>query len=119
MQKYVNGILVDLTPEEIAVREAEELAESLRDKRPIATGKSLVSTIEKSFIGQPFELRVHLQNIFLPIKNTLLSETCTILSLDDFNAVLTLVATNSNLDDTQKTLFTQLANNWASGVKFE
>jgi hypothetical protein len=116
--KYINGVLTPLTPEEIATREAEELAESLRDKRPVANGKHLVSAIEKAFIGQPFLVRMQLQAIFAPIKNTLESQTCINLASNDFNAVLTLVATNSNLDDSQKQLFTALANDWKETVQF-
>ena len=118
MQKYVNGQLVDMTPEEIATREAEELAESLRDRRPLANGKSLVSAIEKAFIGQPFVVRMQLQAIFAPIKNTLESQTCVNLASDDFDAVLGLVAASPDLDDSQKQLFTALANGWKETVQF-
>jgi hypothetical protein len=42
MKKYVNGVLVDLTPEEMAQKEAEEALEASKDRRPLAMGKDLI-----------------------------------------------------------------------------
>ena len=42
MQKYVDGVLVDMTPAEIAERQAEEALEASKDRRPLAMGKDLV-----------------------------------------------------------------------------
>ena len=39
MQKYVDGVLVDMTPAEIAERQAEEALEASKDRRPPCNGK--------------------------------------------------------------------------------
>jgi hypothetical protein len=94
--KMVNGIKMELSEEDYAQRELDRIEWELK-KKPIASGKSLVSFIEKAFLGQPFQVRVQLQTLFFPLKLTLESETCQPLREIDFNDVLSFVSNNENL----------------------
>jgi hypothetical protein len=116
--KMVNGIKMEFSEADYAQRELDNIEWELK-KKPIASGKSLVSFIEKAFLGQPFQVRMQLQTLFFPIKLTLESETCQPLKEVDFNDVLSFVSNNENLTPEQKVLFTQLGEQWRETVRFE
>ena len=118
MKKSVNGVIMDLTAEELAQRELDE-QQALINSKPLARGKDLVSFIEKAFTGQPFAGRIQLQSLFMPIKLTLESQTCNPLSSQDFDSVLAITNANSQLTQEQKALFVGLANTWKGGIRFE
>lgn len=130
MQKLVNGKSVDMTAEEIAEREAEEIAEANKDKRPIANGTDLVKLIEGYFIVKPegmtdrehWTSRKNLQALFnqLGIKGTLESLTCNpYLKLVDFqNVLLDLDTIADQLTIEQITLFKNLLVEFMNNHRF-
>ena len=88
------------------------------NNRELATGRSLVSFVEKAFIGDTYVNRKGLQLLFLPIKETLLSETCNPLSESDFNSVLGDIGNIQELTQEQKDNFILIASTWKSNIRF-
>jgi hypothetical protein len=103
-----------------------------KSKLPIASGKSLISFIESSFLTKPNEmterdhwkLRKQLQSLFVNsgIKDTLNSETCNpVLSYADFQNVLLdiedLLAAKM-IEQSSRDLIVTLANSWLNTVEF-
>ena len=89
--------------EEVELDSLPENYEIYKEK-PFATGKSLVSKVEKAFSGQSFEFRMQLQSLFLPLKATLESETCNPLSVGDFKFVFKFLDTLTNQLTPEQTL---------------
>jgi len=91
----------------------------LKSKLPLAMGKTLVSKVEKSFTGQPFEFRMQLQSLFLPLKATLESETCNPLSVNDFEFVFKFLDTlATKLTAEQITIFKNLLTEFVNENRF-
>jgi len=91
----------------------------LKSKLPLAMGKTLVSKVEKSFTGQPFEFRMQLQSLFLPLKATLESETCNPLSVNDFEFVFKFLDTlSTKLTAEQITIFKNLLTEFVNENRF-
>lgn len=91
----------------------------LKSKLPLASGKILVSKVEKAFLGQSFEFRMQLQSLFLPLKATLESETCNPLSVNDFEFVFKFLDTLvTKLTAEQITIFKNLLTEFVNENQF-
>ena len=115
MQKYVDGVLVDMTPAEIAERQAEEALEASKDRRPLAMGKDLVKYLNayKSGMG-PDKVKALL---------TKLAITYLLLENSDFNPFTekTFAFVLADLDTTlngDAQLVKQICLGWAKDKRF-
>jgi hypothetical protein len=100
--KLVNGVMVELSQQELAQRLLEEEAETKRDKRPLAMGADMVALAQNAFEGQDSLLRMALIHYF-----------------DNFPLPITILKNLSGLSDETKTLLTGLAAAQGNGtVKF-
>jgi len=122
LQKLVNGILVDLTAEEIAQRELDE-QQALIYSKPIAQGKDLVSFIELQLANSLGDIGgIEILNKLKVIRDFLLSAASNPLTLERLNNCLFYLQQNKvNLEITDSELQSlgQLVNVWKEGVRFE
>jgi len=116
-EKEIGGI-VKLKDDKLVFNQ-EKYNTYLKSKLPLAMGKTLVSKVEKSFTGQPFEFRMQLQSLFLPLKATLESETCNPLSVNDFEFVFKFLDTlATKLTAEQITIFKNLLTEFVNENRF-
>jgi hypothetical protein len=118
MKKYVNGVLVDLTPEEMAQKEAEEALEASKDRRPLAMGTDLVRFVNQTTESTLDDFQAF--GIVSKLKDFLLycqQGRCNPFTKQTFNN--TLQTLDKAFANGQKELIVGLVNKWAKTVRFE
>ena len=118
MKKLVNGVLVDMTEAEIALRQAEEALEASKDRRPLAMGTDLIK-----FINLTTETSLNDDQAFMivsKLKDFMIyceQGRCNPFTRSTFNN--TLKTLDKAFANGQKELIVGLVNKWANSVHFK